>query len=129
MGSHASVKELHCYSLMRKRGAALYIPMPLCHLGNADDVKLKYTETKLIQFFHPKLNYPFFRKYQTDFDGMNSTTRVVRGGSSMSSTRRQKKRVNDLVKAFPNIIMEKDTHVDVKSRRVAMQLMCSTRKV
>ena len=46
----------------------------------------------------------------------------------MSSTRTQKKRVNDLVKAFPNIIMEKDTHVDVKSRRVAMQLMCSMRK-
>ena len=102
--------------------------MPLCHLVNANDLKLRYTETKLIQFFHPKLNYPFLRKYQTGFDDMNSTTRIVRGVSSMSSARRQKKRVNDLVKAFPNIIMEKDTHVDVQSRSVAMQLMCSRRK-
>ena len=74
MGCCATVKELPSYSLMRKHGAALYIPMPLYHLANADDVRWRYTETKLIQFFHAKFNFPFIRKYQIGFDDKNITT-------------------------------------------------------
>ena len=46
----------------------------------------------------------------------------------MSSARRRKKIIYDLVKVFLKIIMEKDMQVDVKSTKLAMQLMCSRRK-
>ena len=58
---------------------------------------------------------------------MNTTTKIIRCGSNIKTTNKQKKDVNDLVKTFPNIIMEMDTYGDVKSRRLAMQLRCSRR--
>ena len=59
---------------------------------------------------------------------------VSRANDSISNSaqfgraNRQKKHLAELVKAVLNVIMEKDIHVDVKSRRVAMQLMCAMKQ-
>ena len=119
-----STKEIPSYAVMRRHGASLYFPIPSLHMANSDDVGLRYCETKLIQYFHAKLNMPFIRKYIRG-NRENGGRRVVQGRAT-NNRRREKKKVEDLVKRFPNMIMSDDT--EVKCRKAAMEVLGTRRK-
>ena len=118
------MKEIPSYAVMRRHGASLYFQIPSLHMANSDDVGLRYCETKLIQYFHAKLNMPFIRKYIRG-NRENGGRRVVQGRAT-NNRRREKKKVEDLVKRFPNMIMSDDT--EVKCRKAAMEVLGTRRK-
>ena len=69
-------KDIPMYRILRSRGGARYVPIPLFSVANPDDSTMRFIESQVIHTFRPKMNMPFCKSLSQKKNWKDSGTLV-----------------------------------------------------